>query len=184
MRPAITSLLYCITLAGFLCCSAVCSAQSTSAEGTSPAPSIQPYYPQSASSLNTGAASTSIGSGAHLLNVTLGLLFILALIFSISWFVKRFGQGAFSGNGSLKIIATLPLGTRERIVLIDAGGKQLLLGITPTHINTLHVFETPVITSAAEANNTEFSRKLMALLQRNGNDGEAADNKKNSGVQE
>ena len=84
----------------------------------------------------------------------------------------------------MKVLATLPLGTRERIVLIDAGGQQLLLGITPTQINTLHVFETPVISNAVEANTSEFSRKLMAILQRNGNESSAPNDKKNSGAQE
>lgn len=135
------------------------------------------YYP------NTNTTNPQIGSGAHLVNVTLGLMFILALIFGISWFVKRFGQGTFSGNPHMRVLATLPLGTRERIVLIDAGGQQLLLGITPTQINTLHVFETPVIANAAEANTSEFSRKLMAILQRNGSEGDDANNNKNSGAQ-
>ena len=123
-----------------------------------------PYYSQANSS------PPRIGSGAHLLNVTLGLLFIVALIFGISWFVRRFGQGTFSANTHMKIIAAMPLGTRERIVLIDAGGQQLLLGITPTQINTLHVFDTPIVTNTSETNSSEFSRKLMAILQRSGND--------------
>ncbi|QEY15203.1 flagellar biosynthetic protein FliO [Cellvibrio sp. KY-GH-1] len=135
------------------------------------------YYP------NTNTTNPQIGSGAHLVNVTLGLMFILALIFGISWFVKRFGQGTFSGNTHMRVLATLPLGTRERIVLIDAAGQQLLLGITPTHINTLHVFETPVIATAAEANTSEFSRKLMAILQRNGNESDDSTNNKNPGAQ-
>ncbi len=107
-----------------------------------------------------------IGSGAHLLNVTLGLFLIIGLIFGISWFVRRFGQGTFTANTHMKIIATMPLGTRERLVLIDAGGQQLLLGITPTQINTLHVFESPIVATPGEANNSEFARKLMAILQR------------------
>ncbi len=211
MSPAVKKLILSVVSAGLLSCAINCSAQDGSAVSASvgstvntPAPAepiitneppVNPtstgtaynvsaaakpastYYP------NTNAANPKIGSGAHLVNVTLGLMFILALIFGISWFVKRFGQGTFAGNTHMKVLATLPLGTRERIVLIDAGGQQLLLGITPTQINTLHVFETPVIANAAEANTSEFSRKLMAILQRNGSDQDDSNNDKNSGAQ-
>lgn len=109
--------------------------------------------------------ATPIGGGRHLVSVTLALLGIILLIFAISWFVKRFGQGGFIQNQHIKIISTMPLGTRERIVLIDAGGQQLLLGITATAINTLHVFSEPVVLPEKEERSSDFSRKLMAILQ-------------------
>ncbi len=137
-----------------------------------------PYYP------NANANAPQIGSGGHLLNVTLGLLLIIGLIFGLSWFVKRFSQGTFSGNSHLKIIATMPLGTRERIVLIDAGGQQLLLGITPTHINTLHAFDAPIATDSMEANTSDFGRKLMAILQRPNTTNDDSNNNNNSGIRE
>lgn len=106
-----------------------------------------------------------IGSGRHLMNVTLALMGVIGLIFAISWFVKRFSQGTFSANAHIKILSAMPLGTRERIVLIDAGGQQLLLGITSTNINTLHVFETPIATDNKMDPQSDFSRKLMSILQ-------------------
>lgn len=109
--------------------------------------------------------ATPIGGGRHLVSVILALLGIIVLIFALSWFVKRFGQGGFAQNQHIKIIATMPLGTRERIVLIEAGGQQLLLGITAAAINTLHVFNEPIVTTEREPVASDFSRKLMAILQ-------------------
>ena len=100
-----------------------------------------------------------------MVNVTLALMGIIGLIFALSWFVKRFNQGSFSANAHIKILSAMPLGTRERIVLIEAGGQQLLLGITSTNINTLHVFETPVVVDSNEGGQSDFSRKLMSILQ-------------------
>lgn len=111
------------------------------------------------------APAAEIGSGRHLVSVTFALLGIIGLIFAISWFVKRFSQGGFAASSHIKIISAMPLGTRERIVLIDAGGQQLLLGITPTNINTLHVFETPIAVDNKIDTQSDFSRKLMAILQ-------------------
>ncbi len=111
------------------------------------------------------APAAQIGSGRHLVNVTLALMGIIALIFAISWFVKCFSLGTFSANTHIKVRSAMPLGTRERIVLIEAGGQQLLLGITATSINTLHVFETPIVADNKTENSSDFSRKLMAILQ-------------------
>lgn len=123
-----------------------------------------------------------IGSGRHLMNVTLALMGIIGLIFAISWFVKRFSQGTFSANAHIKVLSTMPLGTRERIVLIDAGGQQLLLGITSTNINTLHVFETPIAIDNKVDPQSDFSRKLMSILQQKSPPLSASDldNKNNS----
>lgn len=128
------------------------------------------------------ATTAQIGSGRHLVNVTLALMGIIGLIFAISWFVKRFSQGAFSANAHIKILSAMPLGARERIVLIEAGGQQLLLGITSTNINTLHVFETPIVLDSKTENPSDFSRKLMAILQQKSSLTSAQDsnNKNNS----
>lgn len=116
-----------------------------------------------AQSSTNGAAP--IGSGRHLMNVTLALIGIVGLIFALSWFVKRFNQGTFSANAHVKILSVMPLGTRERIVLIDAGGQQILLGITSANINTLHVFDTPIVVENNDQAPSDFSRKLMSILQ-------------------
>jgi flagellar protein FliO/FliZ len=100
---------------------------------------------------------------SSLLSVFVGLLFILGLILALAWFVKRIGQGGMTANNHLRILASLPLGTRERLALVDVGGKQILLGLTPQNINTLHVFDEPVIDSAS-AEPSEFALKLRSLL--------------------
>lgn len=120
---------------------------------------------QTATPITNKAVAAPIGGGRHLVNVTLALMGIIGLIFALSWFVKRFNQGSFSANAHIKILSAMPLGTRERIVLIEAGGQQLLLGITSTNINTLHVFETPVVVDSNEGGQSDFSRKLMSILQ-------------------
>lgn len=206
MSPAFKQAIYSVTGAGLLFAAVTCSADTTSATSLSSAAVVEqsavasqpstaaqsataqpvatnqtntnPYYQ------NANGNSPQIGSGGHLLNVTLGLMLIIGLIFGLSWFVKRFSQGPFSGNSHLKIIATMPLGTRERIVLIDAGGQQLLLGITPTHINTLHTFDIPIAANQSDANTSDFGRKLMAILQRPNTTNDDSNNNNNSGTRE
>jgi flagellar protein FliO/FliZ len=117
----------------------------------------------------TLADAKKISSGSQLANLMGGLILILGLIYGLSWFVKRFSQGGFTQNSTIKMLSAMPLGTRERIMLVDVGGKQILLGITATTINTLHVFDDPVIntTENIKPATSDFSQKLMALLQKN-----------------
>lgn len=105
-------------------------------------------------------------SASQLASLVGGLVLILVLIYGLSWFVKRFSQGGFMQNPSMKIVSAMPLGTRERLMLIEVGGKQLLLGVTATQINTLHVFDEPVVpTEKSQPVASDFSQKLMAILQ-------------------
>ena len=48
------------------------------------------------------------------------------------------------GAGFLKHGHHVSLGTRERAVLIRIGDRQLLLGVAPGNVRTLHVLETAV----------------------------------------
>ena len=121
-----------------------------------------------------GQGATRINSGTHLASVAVGLVFIVALILVLGWFLRRFNQGGLFNNSSIKIIASLPLGTRERLAVIDVGGQQLLLGITATQINTLHVFDEPIIAPGDNSPATsEFGKKLMTLLQQKNNQASA-----------
>jgi len=105
-------------------------------------------------------------SASQVASILGGLIFIVVLIYGLSWFVKRFSQGGFMQNPSMKIVSTMPLGTRERLLLVDIGGKQLLLGVTATQINTLHVFDEPVVLAEKpQPIVSDFSQKLMAILQ-------------------
>ena len=156
---------------------------SLGAESQPVAETVTPFYEKSGAPQSATKPAPKIGSGGHLLSVTLGLAAIIGLIFVLSLFVKRFGSGTFATNTQLKIISSMPLGTRERIVLIDAGGQQLLLGITPTNINTLHVFADPIVVDNKPDVQSDFSRKLMAILQQK-TPNPSSNNKNNSASQE
>jgi len=76
------------------------------------------------------------------------LVFALAVV--IGFFVlfasimRRYqGFGQTPDNG-LAIVASLSMGTRERLVVVQAGQKQVLLGITQTQITSLSELETPL----------------------------------------
>lgn len=102
-----------------------------------------------------------------LVTLGLGLLAVIAIIFGCAWLVKRMNGLTGMNHQSMKIVAAMALGARERVALIDVGGTQILVGITPSSIRTLHVFDEPVVTPG-EGANSEFARRLQGLMSKRG----------------
>ncbi len=88
------------------------------------------------------AVSTSAAGG--LAQVTLSLMLVLAAVFASAWAVRRFRNFGRPGAGAIQIVADVALGTKERAVLIQVGAQQLLVGVAPGRVNTLHVLAEPV----------------------------------------
>lgn len=84
-----------------------------------------------------GGEAPGVAAGS-LLQVVLGLLLILALLFLAAYGLRRLNGGQGLGGGPLKIVGGLIMGTRERIVLIEVGDTWLLIGVAPGQIRTLH----------------------------------------------
>ena len=93
------------------------------------------------------AGATSAAGG--LAQVTLSLMLVLAAVFAAAWVVRRFKNFGRPGAGAIQIVADVALGTKERAVLIQVGAQQLLVGVAPGRINTLHVLAEPVRTDDA-----------------------------------
>ncbi|HSB96392.1 MAG TPA: flagellar biosynthetic protein FliO [Spongiibacteraceae bacterium] len=112
------------------------------------------------------AASLAVSTPAVASNpfgLVAGLVFLLALVLVAAWLVKRSGgMQTWRAGASIKVVAALSLGPRERVVLIEAGGQQWLLGVAAGSITTLHHFEQPLIPVGGNAE--DFSNKLRQFL--------------------
>ncbi len=75
--------------------------------------------------------------------VTLALAVVLAAIFALAWLVRRV-RGVAGSVSALGVLAEVRLGPKERAVLLKVGGEQLLIGVAPGRVNTLHVLAQPV----------------------------------------
>ncbi|QSP94398.1 flagellar biosynthetic protein FliO [Marinobacter salinisoli] len=107
----------------------------------------------------TGAADT-VGT---LVSLGLGLLAVVAIIYGCAWMVRRMNGMTGMNNQAMKVVSVMALGTRERIALVEVGGQQILLGITPSSIRTLHVFDEPVV-EAGKPVPGDFARRLQGMI--------------------
>ncbi len=123
----------------------------------------------------TVISSTGSGAqlGSQLTQLLLGLLLVIGLMFLLAWLARRLQQqlpGQKDG-GAIRLLATRPLGPRERLLLVQVGKEQILLGLTPGSIETLHVLQEPVAIELAEQQAAgAFARRLRQALHQSGND--------------
>ncbi len=67
-------------------------------------------------------------------SVILSLALVVGFIFAAAWVVRRTPFGVGRGNGPLKVLAALPLGPRERLLLVAARGEELLIAVSPAGV--------------------------------------------------
>jgi len=96
----------------------------------------------------------------------LSLGFIVALILGVAWFTKKIQIKSSKSNNNMKVIEVLALSSRERVVLIDVAGKQILLGVSGSNINRLHEFKEVIVTSKDIKKNNIFNEKLQDAITR------------------
>ncbi|RON49785.1 flagellar biosynthetic protein FliO [Pseudomonas frederiksbergensis] len=112
------------------------------------------------------APAVNSGVAGQLTQLVFGLLFVLALIFFLAWLLRRVQQAGPAGKGQvIEIIGSRALGPRDRLMLVQVGNEQILLGLSPGTITALHVLKEPVhVPSTTEKSTPEFAQRLMELL--------------------
>ena len=72
------------------------------------------------------------------------LLLVLGLILGLAWLLRRLPGAGFRPVEGLRVVASLQLGAKERAVVVEVGGQQLLLGVTAAGISRLHELPQPL----------------------------------------
>lgn len=92
-------------------------------------------------------------SAGSLGGAVLALVLVVGLILGLAWLARRIpglgGTGA--GHPGLRIVGALALGPRDRLVVVDVGGTQLLLGVGAGGTRTLHTLDQPLPDTPARA---------------------------------
>jgi len=100
---------------------------------------------------------------------SLGLLVVLSVFFLCVWGVRKLSGLTVGGAEKMRVVGGLSLGLREKVILLQVGKKQLILGVTPGRIETLHVLEgddclikEESVPAPAE---TGFAQKLLQAIK-------------------
>ncbi|MDO9269372.1 MAG: flagellar biosynthetic protein FliO [Methylobacter sp.] len=80
-------------------------------------------------------------SSGDMLHWGVGLLIVLGIFFFCVWGMRKLSGISVNGAEKMRIVGGLSLGMREKVILLQVGKKQLILGVTPGRIDALHVLE-------------------------------------------
>ena len=97
-------------------------------------------------------------------SILLSLFVVIAIIFAMAFIMRRFNVTQ-SGSSDLKSVATMMVGTKERIMVIEVGDEQHLVGITANSINHLSKLDTPINAANKPNPGDVFKSKLAQFIQ-------------------
>jgi flagellar protein FliO/FliZ len=110
-------------------------------------------------------APAAVDSGAELIRVLISLLGVIALIFFVGWLSRRAQVRVRPGGRKIRVIESMPVGIKEKVMLLEVGGTQILVGASPTGgLRTLHVLATPVQEDATPTGNAPVVRGFRDVL--------------------
>jgi flagellar protein FliO/FliZ len=88
---------------------------------------------------------------AGLLQAGLGLAVVLALIFACAWLARRFGLQRTGSGHLLKVVSSVMVGQRERVVVVEIGQSWLVLGVASGQVCALHTMAAKSQTETSSA---------------------------------
>lgn len=119
----------------------------------------------------TAEETAAIGTGpvdaTAFVQVFVGLLITVGIIFFLAWLSRKTKLiNTFSSGYQIKTLATQALTHREKICLVEVGGKHILLGLAPGNINKLHVFDDPIeaVSPAEDPPSNAFAETFRQAL--------------------
>jgi len=92
--------------------------------------------------------TVDIFNTAYLFQVFGSLLLVFGCIFGLIFLLKKMNGVPSNQNTPVRILGVTRIGAREKILLIEAGNQQLLVGIAAGNIRTLHTFDEPIVDSS------------------------------------
>ncbi|MDF2153740.1 flagellar biosynthetic protein FliO [Vibrio sp. CAU 1672] len=100
------------------------------------------------------------------LATTLGsLVLVIGVIILLAWLLKRMQVPALGQQKGMRIISQLPVGTKERIAVVQVGDEQFLVGITSQSIQMLAKLDKPL--KEEELTTSAFASQFSQLIKKN-----------------
>ena len=116
------------------------------------------------SAAEIGSGTTVVGP-SEIINTALSLLLIVGAIMALAWLLNRLQGGRSHNGGLINVVASHALGAKERLLVVDVGGRQLVVGVTASQISTLHVLDEPLDVGVSSVERVNFSERLKNVIK-------------------
>ena len=97
------------------------------------------------------------------LQVVLALAVTLATIWGLSRIAMKKSWNRSFKQQRIKVLDSVALGSRERVLLLEVGNQQVLVGSTPGQLRSLHAFEKTAEESFADTLKKAEGGKLQTV---------------------
>ena len=129
-----------------------------------------PFAALGSPTTEAGAAinsSVDVFNSMQLFKVIAALLVTVVAIFLLSGVAKKARWGRSLQGQHLKLIDSMAVGTRDRIMLIEVDHQRIVIGASPGQMRALHSF-------SIDANTAESFEDALSVAKRNPSDDAAA----------
>lgn len=104
-----------------------------------------------------------------LIKLAVATALVCAIFWAAARVMKRLQGASVRSHGRLRIVDSLSVGQRERVLIIQAGDEQMVVGVTGHQINMLHTLASPIENAESAIATTQpndFRQKLQTALKR------------------
>jgi flagellar protein FliO/FliZ len=112
---------------------------------------------------SVAGVGSQVAGNMDAMSMVLSLLMVLALIVASAYLLKHFNLMP-QQNSALKLVTSLALSNKEKVVVLQVADKQLLLGVTAQQITLLDTLEQPIVVNKAVT--TDMSQSLVKWLKK------------------
>lgn len=95
------------------------------------------------------AAESARAAANYLAQLAGGLVLVILTILALAWILRRLPVMAGQNRPLIEILAVRAVGARERMMLVQVGEEQILIGLTPTGMRHLHTLRQAVTVTPA-----------------------------------
>ncbi|MEO7051174.1 MAG: flagellar biosynthetic protein FliO [Rhodanobacter sp.] len=110
------------------------------------------------------AATPEFNATGELVRVILSLAAIIGMILVAGWMTRRMQRRPGGGGRRIRCVESFAVGTRDRLLLLEADGKRLLIGMGPGGMHTLHVYDGAVPESVQQPQVAGPARPVFAEM--------------------
>lgn len=96
--------------------------------------------------LSSNNLSLPVGlDSSYLLKTVIALCVVMLVIWLSAKLLRPLAEKHNGSTGSLKILASISVGSREKLLIIQAGDAQFLIGVSPAGIQKIEKYEEPLL---------------------------------------
>lgn len=101
--------------------------------------------------------------------VILSLCLVLFIFYVGVTLFKKYVGGSVHASSSMKVVGGMSLTPKDKLLIVEAGGVNLLLGVSSNGITKLHAFENGDLKAneqSLDQSNTSFSSHLQKIISK------------------